>query len=517
MKRVNHPGLETSPCGKANPDTPHLHRASPEFYYRAVPYEVKTEVKEEGNSSQRSDEDLLTEIFKVQYEQLQTTISSRKQLATAVTLPQPEVPKFSGDPTKYKTFIIAFDARIRARVANNADRLYYLDQHLTGEPKDLIGGCLHLEPDVGYKEARRLLDKEYGDPYEVSNAFIQRLSDWPVLKYDDGPSLKRFSLFITKCNNAMKAITHMSVLNHPPNMQSVVQKLPNNLQTKWREIVVKCRIKDGRIAGFEDLSKFVEFAAESANDPIYSKDALANTRAKPAPPSGVDHYKKINTAKPKSTSFATNVDASTQSPSLHRTGSSRRDAVVPHATEAKSVRCLLCHEGFKGKSSVVDSAVVEELIVSDPNGTNPIELPRAYTTNEIPVQHEQIPTREVVGRIDHLKEIAGEIPLYDQELDIGLLIGNNCPTALVPLKVVPNEGDGPFAVRLHHGWTVSGPLHIVATPITNKITANRITVREIENVKETITPELLLQLFELAFNDMARRSKLLSKRQEILD
>ena len=263
--------MQTIHRGKANPDTSHLHRASPEFYYRAVPYEVKTEVKEEGNSSQRSDEDLLKEIFKVQYEQLQTMISSQKQLATAVTLPQPEVPKFNGDPTKYKTFIIAFDARIQARVANDADRLYYIDQYLTGEPKDLIGGCLHLEPDVGYKEARRLLDKEYGDPYKVSNAFIPRLSNWPVIKYDDDPSLKRFSLFLTKCNNAMKAITHMTVLNRPPNMQSVVQKLPNNLQTKWRETVVKCRIKDGRIAGFEDLSKFVEFAVNAANDPIYSK------------------------------------------------------------------------------------------------------------------------------------------------------------------------------------------------------------------------------------------------------
>lgn len=85
----------------------------------------------------------------------------------------------------------------------------------------------------------------------------------------------------------------MAVLNHSPNMPAVVQKLPNNLQTKWRENVVKCRIKDGRIVGFEDLSKFVEFAAESANDPIYSKDALANSRAKPAPASSVaDHYKK---------------------------------------------------------------------------------------------------------------------------------------------------------------------------------------------------------------------------------
>lgn len=137
-----------------------------------------------------------------------------------------------------------------------------------------------------------------------------------------------------------------------------------------------------------------------------------------------------------------------------------------------------------------------------------IELPRTYTTNEIPVEHEQVPTREIVSRIDHLKEVAGEIPLYDQELDIGLLIGGYCPTALVPLKIVPNEGDGAFTVRLHHGRTVSSPLHIVTAPITNKVTANRITVREIKNVKEIITPESLLQLFELDFNEISTFRKI---------
>ena len=139
--------------------------------------------------------------------------------------------------------------------------------------------------------------------------------------------------------------------------------------------------------------------------------------------------------------------------------------------------------------SVVDSAVVKDFILSDRNGTNPIELARTYTTKEIPVQHAQIPMREIVHRSDHLKEIAGEILLYDQELDIGLEIRNNCPTALVPLKVVLNVGDGPLAVRVHHGWTVSAPLHIVTAPITNKITANTITEREIENIKENITSE----------------------------
>ena len=143
---------------------------------------------------------------------------------------------------KYKTFIMAFDARIQSREASDADRLYYVDQHLTG-------GCLQIEPDEGYTEARKLLQREHGDPYKVSNAFMQKLSSWPVIKYDDGLALKCFSFFLTKCNNAMKTITHVTVLNHPPNMQSIVQKLPNNLQTKWRENVVKDRRKERKRYG----------------------------------------------------------------------------------------------------------------------------------------------------------------------------------------------------------------------------------------------------------------------------
>ena len=104
MKRANHSCLTASPSGvtygKAKAGMLHLHRASPEFYYRAIPKEVKTEVKKEANTSQRSEEDLLKEIFKVQYKQLQTMTLSQKQLATAVSLPQPEVQKFTGDPTK---------------------------------------------------------------------------------------------------------------------------------------------------------------------------------------------------------------------------------------------------------------------------------------------------------------------------------------------------------------------------------------------------------------------------------
>ena len=80
----------------------------------------------------------------------------------------------------------------------------------------------------------------------------------------------------------------------------------------------------------------------------------------------------------------------------------------------------------------MDSTIVKDLIITDVSGKNLVELPRAYTRQEIPAKVEKIPAPEIVG-IEHLKVIASEISAYDPKLEISLLTGSNCPNALVYL------------------------------------------------------------------------------------
>jgi hypothetical protein len=42
-----------------------------------------------------------------------------------------------------------------------------------------------MDPDIGYAEARRLIDEKYGDPYNISNGFIKKMTEWPMLKPGD--------------------------------------------------------------------------------------------------------------------------------------------------------------------------------------------------------------------------------------------------------------------------------------------------------------------------------------------
>ena len=120
---------------------------------------------------------------------------------------------------------------------------------------------------------------------------------------------------------------------------------------------------------------------------------------------------------------------------------------------------------------------------------------------EIPVTEQQIPTPELVEQWEHLRGLAERMHKFIPNLEIGLLIGSNCPAALEPLVVVPRGEEGPYAMRLRRGWTLTGPLHVRGTPNPSNVVCRRITVREAESVKEMISPQPIQQMFELDFND----------------
>ena len=87
-------------------------------------------------------------------------------------------------------------------------------------------------------EARHLLQRENGDPYKISAAYVNKIFRWAFIKSNDSQSLKRLSI-LTKCKIALRNVSFMWVLYHAPNMQAVVSKLPPNLQNKWRDQAAK--------------------------------------------------------------------------------------------------------------------------------------------------------------------------------------------------------------------------------------------------------------------------------------
>ena len=138
------------------------------------------------------------------HQQTDMIMEAHRQMMTALFLPTPEIPKFRGDPLEFTRFISASDTRISSRVSSYSDKLYYLEQQLEGEPKDLIGGCLFMEPEDGYNEARSLLKCKYGDTVKIAMAYVNKIRYWPRIKDNDPHGLRTLSYFLTTCNCAMK-------------------------------------------------------------------------------------------------------------------------------------------------------------------------------------------------------------------------------------------------------------------------------------------------------------------------
>ena len=222
-----------------------------------------------------------------------------------------------------------------------------------------------MNAEEGYIEVRNILKKEYGDPFKVSTAYVSKVHKWSPVKYDNGTTLKSFSVFLNKCKHSMTSNSYLCVLEHVLNLKSVVLKLPLHLQGKWREHATKMRNSD-QTPSFKELTEFIEAAADAACDPVFDKSALAeahnsshsigkderkpDSRKKPDPraKARVDAFA---TAKGKSVTppVPETMDVhGARSPALYHTPVTNETGSVPTlpTASAPSPTCLLCHVAY---------------------------------------------------------------------------------------------------------------------------------------------------------------------------
>ena len=113
---------------------------------------------------------------------------------------------------------------------------------------------------------------------------------------------------------------------------------------------------------------------------------------------------------------------------------------------------------------------------------------------------------------EHLQEVASNLPAYNAEADIGLLLGLNCGPAIKPKETVTGADSEPWAVRTELGWCVVGIVKGSTPPDTACYLVNMgdsTTVRHYAyrtQVKE-ITPDQVSRLFDSDFREDPRDVK----------
>ncbi|XP_071944668.1 uncharacterized protein [Antedon mediterranea] len=187
--------------------------------------------------------------------------------------PTPEMMKFGGDPMEYKKFMRQFQARVVRNTESDDERLYYLEQFTYGEAKKIVNGFSYLDAELGYQAALHELEERYGDTELIANAFVRKALAWPVIKDGNPKALDAFSIFLVECENAVRCVDSMKILEYSENMKKIVKRLPYSLHDKWRSLVQKTKENKQTVA-FKLLVQFVKNEAKKANDPTYGKLAL---------------------------------------------------------------------------------------------------------------------------------------------------------------------------------------------------------------------------------------------------
>ncbi|KAK3733614.1 hypothetical protein QZH41_016393, partial [Actinostola sp. cb2023] len=161
------------------------------------------------NQSSTLQEELATRLMENQDRQshaLQQLVQQQQQSVTALTLPQPSLQIFNGDPVEYSDFVRAFEQLIERKTQSPSTRLYYLVQYTTVQSKDAAVECKLLNLEVfDLKQEHQIdLTNVYSmHKLPVSSADIatrQDIDRWPHLKGIELTAIDADVLLLIECD-----------------------------------------------------------------------------------------------------------------------------------------------------------------------------------------------------------------------------------------------------------------------------------------------------------------------------
>lgn len=147
------------------------------------------------------------------------------QMQTSQLLPHREIPTYDGDPLQFNSFMKAFEYCVEAKTSCKGD---------WGQPREIVRSCLHMTAERGYAVAKRLLKEHFGNEFNITAAYMEKVTGWPSIKSEDVKALKAYGLFLRECCNAMEELQYLEELSMPANMRILSQKFPYKLREKWR-------------------------------------------------------------------------------------------------------------------------------------------------------------------------------------------------------------------------------------------------------------------------------------------
>jgi hypothetical protein len=153
------------------------------------------------------------------------------------------------------------------------EKMTYLEQLTSAEVHKIVLSFSHLDASNAYPAVLRELEDRYGDNDVIAASFVKKVLKWPINTDNDSKGLDEFAVFLCECENAVRCINSMRVLEYPDNMKQIVCKLPFHLHDRWRNLVLQAKERFETV-DFHTLFNFVKREAKKINHPIYGREAM---------------------------------------------------------------------------------------------------------------------------------------------------------------------------------------------------------------------------------------------------
>jgi transposase InsO family protein len=257
------------------------------------------------------------------------------ELIDSIRLPNTQTLSFDGDALKYWPFVRAFENVIDKSQLDDNAKLLRLVQCCTKEAKKIIEACLFMDGPAGYTRARKLLKDRFGNEYKIAQAWILKITNTRVIRGNDCDKLQEYADDLSCCYDTLVSMKQLAEVNCQATLCSILEKLPNYLQARFKHEVRILQERSGRNPEFADVVTFVKQAATEANHPVYGSLATGRESA-----SALRSH-TVTTAATARDDDSWSGPASTP---RYDTSASRQDGFQLYGTQRQQLRCFLCQE-----------------------------------------------------------------------------------------------------------------------------------------------------------------------------
>ena len=247
---------------------------------------------------------------------------------------------FDGDPLKYFFFMRSFENSVDKETDDKSRRLQLLIQYCSGKAK-VIESCVLLESDEGYGEAKKLLTERFGDQFKVTNSWIKKVSDGPMIKAGDREALQDLADDLKKCEITLKATGRLAKINNEGQLIKIQERCPTFLKSRWQSKVQEIRNED-RDPNIEDVRKLVRTAAKEKNDYVFGAIMDLGDRHSTR---HVNQFKKPTQSK-RSSGISVHMVSIPASEKLYSDGSQREVSMNPSSSQS-NLKCYLSNGNHK--------------------------------------------------------------------------------------------------------------------------------------------------------------------------